>query len=37
MLTGKYGGTYTGPIAIRFKPSFKLTIGGNNFDLHHYI
>jgi len=26
--TGKYAGIYTGRIAIRFKPSFKLTTGG---------
>jgi 5-methylcytosine-specific restriction endonuclease McrA len=34
VLTGKYAGTYTGRIAIRFKPSFKLTTGGKNFDVH---
>lgn len=32
--TGKYAGTYTGRIAIRFKPSFKLTTGGKSFDVH---
>lgn len=31
---GKYAGTYTGRIAIRFKPSFKLTTRGKNFDVH---
>lgn len=31
---GKYAGTYTGRIAIRFKPSFKLTAGGKSFDVH---
>ncbi|MEO9125772.1 MAG: RNA-guided endonuclease IscB [Microcoleus sp.] len=31
---GKYAGTYTGRIAIRFKPSFKLTTGGKSFDVH---
>ncbi len=34
VLTGKYVGTYTGRIAIRFKPSFKLTAGGKSFDVH---
>lgn len=34
VLTGKYAGTYTGRIAIRFKPSFKLTTGGKGFDVH---
>lgn len=32
--TGKYAGTYTGRIAIRFKPSFKLTTKGKSFDVH---
>lgn len=32
--TGKYAGIYTGRIAIRFKPSFKLTSGGKSFDVH---
>ncbi len=32
--TGKYAGTYTGRIAIRFKPSFKLITGGKRFDVH---
>ncbi len=32
--TGKYAGTYTGRIAIRFKPSFKITTGGKSFDVH---
>jgi 5-methylcytosine-specific restriction endonuclease McrA len=32
--TGKYAGVYTGRIAIRFKPSFKLTTGGKSFDVH---
>jgi len=31
---GKYAGIYTGRIAIRFKPSFKLTTGGKSFDVH---
>lgn len=31
---GKYAGSYTGRIAIRFKPSFKLTTGGKSFDVH---
>lgn len=31
---GKYAGTYTGRIAIRFKPSFKLTAGDKSFDVH---
>ncbi|MEQ8998096.1 MAG: RNA-guided endonuclease IscB, partial [Coleofasciculus sp. B1-GNL1-01] len=31
---GKYAGVYTGRIAIRFKPSFKLTTGGKSFDVH---
>ncbi len=34
VLTGKYAGTYTGRIAIRFKPSFTLTTGGRKFDVH---
>ena len=34
VLTGKYAGTYRGRIAIRFKPSFKLTTGGKSFDVH---
>ena len=34
VLTGKYAGTYTGRIAIRFKPSFKLTAGSKIFDVH---
>jgi 5-methylcytosine-specific restriction endonuclease McrA len=34
VLTGKYAGSYTGRIAIRFKPSFKLTTGGKSFDVH---
>lgn len=34
VLTGKYAGIYTGRIAIRFKPSFKLTTGGKSFDVH---
>jgi len=34
VLIGKYAGTYTGRIAIRFKPSFKLTTGGKSFDVH---
>jgi 5-methylcytosine-specific restriction endonuclease McrA len=34
VLTGKYAGNYTGRIAIRFKPSFKLTTGGKSFDVH---
>jgi len=34
ILNGKYAGTYTGRIAIRFKPSFKLTTGGKSFDVH---
>ncbi|MBD1811889.1 RNA-guided endonuclease IscB [Microcoleus vaginatus DQ-U2] len=33
VLTGKYAGNYTGRIAIRFKPSFKLTTGGKSFDV----
>jgi hypothetical protein len=32
--TGKYAGAYTGRVAIRFKPSFKLTTGGKSFDVH---
>ncbi len=32
--SGKYAGTYIGRIAIRFKPSFKLTTGGKSFDVH---
>jgi 5-methylcytosine-specific restriction endonuclease McrA len=32
--TGKYKGTYTGRIAIRFAPRFKLTTGGKSFDVH---
>ena len=31
---GKYAGTYPGRIAIRFKPSFKLTTKGKSFDVH---
>jgi hypothetical protein len=31
VLTGKYAGIYTGRIAIRFNPSFKLTTGGKSF------
>lgn len=31
---GKYAGTYTGRIAIRFRPSFKLTTGDKSFDVH---
>lgn len=31
---GKYAGSYTGRIAIRFRPSFKLTVGGKRFDVH---
>lgn len=31
---GKYAGSYTGRIAIRFRPSFKLTVGGKSFDVH---
>jgi hypothetical protein len=31
---GKYTGTYTGRIAIRFRPSFKLTAGDKSFDIH---
>lgn len=31
---GKYAGTYTGRIAIRFRPSFKLTAGDKSFDVH---
>lgn len=34
VLNGKYAGTYTGRIAIRFKPSFKLTAEGKSFDVH---
>jgi hypothetical protein len=34
VLTGKYAGNYTGRIAIRFKPSFKLTTGGKIFEVH---
>ena len=34
VLTGKYAGSYTGRIAIRFKPSFKLTAGDKSFDVH---
>lgn len=34
VLAGKYAGKYVGRIAIRFKPSFKLTTGGKNFDVH---
>ncbi|MEQ9552494.1 MAG: RNA-guided endonuclease IscB [Coleofasciculus sp. G3-WIS-01] len=34
VLTGKYAGIYVGRIAIRFKPSFKLTTGGKSFDVH---
>ncbi len=32
--TGKYAGVDTGRIAIRFRPSFKLTTGGKSFDVH---
>ena len=32
--TKKYTGVYTGRIAIRFRPSFKLTSGGKSFDVH---
>lgn len=32
--TGKYAGVYVGRIAIRFKPSFKLTTAGKSFDVH---
>ncbi len=32
--TGKYAGVYTGRIAIRFKPSFKLTTRDKSFDVH---
>ncbi len=32
--TRKYAGSYTGRVAIRFKPSFKLTTGGKSFDVH---
>lgn len=31
---GKYIGTYTRRIAIRFRPSFKLTAGDKGFDVH---
>ncbi|BAY43499.1 HNH endonuclease [Scytonema sp. HK-05] len=31
---GKYAGIYIGRVAIRFKPSFKLTTGGKSFDVH---
>lgn len=34
LLKGKYAGTYTGRIAIRFKPCFKLTTVGKSFDVH---
>ena len=34
VLTGKYAGTYTGRIAIRLKPSFKLTAESKSFDVH---
>jgi hypothetical protein len=34
VLTGKYAGSYTGRIVIRFKPSFKLIAGGKSFDVH---
>lgn len=34
VLTGKYAGAYRGRIAIRFKPSFKLTTGSQKFDVH---
>jgi hypothetical protein len=33
-LIRNYAGSYTGRIAIRFKPSFKLTVGGKSFDVH---
>jgi 5-methylcytosine-specific restriction endonuclease McrA len=32
--TGKYAGNYTGRIAIRFRPNFTLTTGGQRFDVH---
>lgn len=32
--SGKYAGAYTGRIAIRFKPSFKLIAGNKSFDVH---
>lgn len=31
---GKYADTYTGWIAIRFRPRFKLTTGDKIFDVH---
>lgn len=31
---GKYAGTYMGRIAIRFRPSFKLTAADESFDIH---
>lgn len=34
ILKGKYAGTHTGRIAIRFRPSFKLTAGDKSFDVH---
>ena len=34
VLIGKYAGNYVGRIAIRFKPSFKLTTGGKRWDVH---
>ncbi|NEQ13943.1 MAG: HNH endonuclease [Moorea sp. SIO3E2] len=34
VLTGKYLGIYTGRVAIRFRPSFKLTTVGKRFDVH---
>jgi 5-methylcytosine-specific restriction endonuclease McrA len=34
VLTGKYAGSYTGRIAIRFRPSFKLTARDKCFDVH---
>lgn len=34
VITGKYAGNYTGRIAIRFKPNFKLTTGCKSFDVH---
>lgn len=32
--TKKHAGIYTGRIAIRFRPSFKLTTGSESFDVH---
>ena len=34
VLSGKYMGSYTGRIVIRFKLSFKPTTRGKNFDVH---